>query len=218
MLSCRAVLLCMWAAASTEGSSLVNSGWHCKEVLGGPTGAIAAQNSLCASSQCPAVSAYCKAQANISQAQDWSPSLPLPLTQGCPGTRPLKLSLSGFRAVSLHLAAAAHGRPAPQRPRPGPQLPQQCPEPAELGVLRVHRHDSGGGCAPGLWDAALDGCCVLHAARLEAQLTGLGVAALLLGGGTFLSCLHCLADPAGSRAPGEELCGQPPAEGVCHLL
>lgn len=74
-----------------------------------------------------------------------------------------------------------------------------------------------GVCAPGLWDAALNGGCVLHTERLKAQLTGLGVT-LLLGRSSFLSCLHCLADPAGSRAPGEELCGQPPAEGVCHLL
>lgn len=147
MLGCRAVLLCVWAAVSTEGSSLANSGWHWKEVLGGPTGAITSQNSPHASFQCPAISAYCEAQANIFQTQGWS------LSCGCPGSRPLKLSLCGFRAVSLHLAAAAHGRSAPQRPRPGPQLPQQRPQPAELGLLRVHWHDPGGGCAPRLWEA-----------------------------------------------------------------
>lgn len=42
--------------------------------------------------------------------------------------------------------------------------------------------------------------------------------ALLLGRGTLVSSLSCLVDPAGSGALGEKLCGQPPAEGVCHLL
>jgi len=34
----------------------------------------------------------------------------------------------------------------------------------------------------------------------------------------LLSCLCFLIDPAGCRAPGKELCGQPPAEGVRHVL
>lgn len=50
------------------------------------------------------------------------------------------------------------------------------------------------------------------------ELSGLGSQTFFWEGGTLLSCLHCLADPAGSRALGEELCGQPPAESVCYLL
>lgn len=42
--------------------------------------------------------------------------------------------------------------------------------------------------------------------------------ALLLGRGASVSSLSCSVDPAGSGALGEKLCGQPPAEGVCHLL
>lgn len=49
------------------------------------------------------------------------------------------------RALPLHPAAAAHGRPAAGGSGRGPQLPQQCPQPAQLGLLRVHWHDPGGG-------------------------------------------------------------------------
>lgn len=65
-----------------------------------------------------------------------------------PGPWPLWVqaaeAVCACRAVPLHPAAEAHGRPAAQRPGLGPQLPQQRPQPAQLGFLRVHRHDSGG--------------------------------------------------------------------------
>lgn len=50
--------------------------------------------------------------------------------------------------MSIVAAAETHGGAAEYGQRHGRLLPQQCPEPAQLGLLRVHRHDPGGETAP----------------------------------------------------------------------
>ncbi len=70
----------------------------------------------------------------------------------CGGKQLLSLPSSGwFRAMSLVAAAETHGRAAEFGQRHGRLLPQQRPEPAQLGLLWVHRHDPRGEWAvPGL--------------------------------------------------------------------
>lgn len=54
------------------------------------------------------------------------------------------LSSGWFRAVSFAAAAETHGPAAEHGQRHGRLVPQQCAEPAQLGLLRVHWHDPGG--------------------------------------------------------------------------
>lgn len=54
------------------------------------------------------------------------------------------LSSDWFRAVSVAAAAETHGGAAEYGQRHGRLLPQQRAEPAELGLLRVHRDDPRG--------------------------------------------------------------------------
>lgn len=46
--------------------------------------------------------------------------------------------------MSVAAAAETHGGAAEHGQRHGRLLPEQRPEPAQLGLLRVHRHDPGG--------------------------------------------------------------------------
>lgn len=53
-------------------------------------------------------------------------------------------SLIGCRTLSITSAPKAYGGAPESGQRDGCQLPQQRPQPAQLGLLRVHWHDPGG--------------------------------------------------------------------------
>lgn len=53
-------------------------------------------------------------------------------------------ALLSLRALPVVAAAETHGGAAERGQRHGRVFRQQCSEPTQLGILRVHRHDPGG--------------------------------------------------------------------------